>query len=122
MTNTNCLDGIKCPKCGNEDTFRIEVTTMATVTDDGAEVEHVDMDWDETSYAECAGCYKFGQLSHFKVQSEVPPGAPLPLTLPDALHALLSHIEEDVPLENVSRHFRDALDNARALANDRRAV
>ena len=33
--NTNCLEGIKCPKCGNEDKFVISVVAHATVTDDG---------------------------------------------------------------------------------------
>jgi hypothetical protein len=71
-TNTNCLEGVTCPACGNEDTFRIEVTAMATVTDDGAEVEHGDMDWDETRYAECARCHEHGKLSHFMAPTEAP--------------------------------------------------
>ena len=122
MTNTNCLDGVKCPACGNEDTFRIEVTTMATVTDDGAEVEHGDMKWDETSYAECDDCAECGKLSHFKADSEAPPGSPPPPpTLLAALDSLLSHIDEDVPLESVSRHLQDAVADARAaLARARR--
>ena len=70
MTNTNCLEGITCPACGNEDRFRVEVTTMAIVTDDGAKVEHSDLHWDETSYAECAICLKHGALSHFEAQSD----------------------------------------------------
>jgi hypothetical protein len=65
MTNTNCLEGVKCPACGNEDTFRIAVTTIAAVTDDGAEVEHGDMDWNPTSYAECASCHEYGTLARF---------------------------------------------------------
>ena len=66
--------------------FRIEVTTMATVTDDGAEAEHGGMDWDETSYAECANCLEHGKLSHFTAQVEAPPGSPPPA--PTLLEAL----------------------------------
>jgi hypothetical protein len=58
--------------------FRIEVTTMATVTDDGTEFEYGHVEWDETSYAECANCLKHGKLSDFGAQSKVPP-APEPL-------------------------------------------
>jgi len=65
MTNENCLEGIKCPACGNEDVFRIGVTTTAIVTDDGAEVEHGEMEWDKDSHAECANCLERGKLSHF---------------------------------------------------------
>ena len=35
MINTNCLENIKCPTCGNEEWFRIAAKTIATVTDDG---------------------------------------------------------------------------------------
>jgi hypothetical protein len=38
---------------------------MATVTDDGAEVEHGDMEWDQNSYAECVNCKEHGKLAHF---------------------------------------------------------
>ncbi len=65
MTNTNCLEDVRCPACGNEDTFRFAVITMATVTDDGAEVEHGDMEWDQNSYAECVNCKEHGKLAHF---------------------------------------------------------
>jgi hypothetical protein len=86
MTNTNNLEGVKCPACGNEETFRIQITTMAEVTDDGAEAEHGDIEWDETSYAECANCYHHGRLLHFKAQGEAPPGSRPPApTLLDAL-------------------------------------
>jgi hypothetical protein len=116
MTNENCLDGIKCPACGTEDTFRIEVTTMATVTDDGAEVDHGDMDWDETSYAECANCHQHGKLSHFKALSEAPhESSPPQPKLLAALASLLSSIDEDVPLETVSRHFREAVAEVRVV-------
>ena len=36
-TNTNCLDGVRCPGCGNQDHFLITATVTARVTDDGAE-------------------------------------------------------------------------------------
>ncbi len=47
MTNTNCLEGIQCPQCGNADRFRIVATSLFTVTDDGTE-DHGDVEWDST--------------------------------------------------------------------------
>ena len=64
MTNTNCLENIKCPACGNEEWFRIAATTIVTVTDDGTE-DLGDMEWDDDSYAECAQCHRHGTLKDF---------------------------------------------------------
>jgi hypothetical protein len=69
MTNTNCLADIKCPACGNEESFRIQATTLALVTDDGTD-ELGDMEWDDDSYAECAQCLKAGKLRDFQPTRE----------------------------------------------------
>lgn len=66
MTNTNCLENIKCPACGNEESFRIAARTMVTVIDQGVE-DHGDMEWDVDSYAECGECCRHGTLKDFKV-------------------------------------------------------
>ena len=66
MTNTNCLEDIQCPACGNEESFRIAATTIVTVTDDGTD-DPGDMEWDDESYAECAGCFRHGTLKDFEV-------------------------------------------------------
>ncbi len=66
MTNTNCLENIKCPACGNEESFRIAGTTIFTVTDDGTE-DHGDIEWDDESYAECTACLRHGTLKDFQV-------------------------------------------------------
>jgi len=70
MTNTNCLENFKCPACGNEESFRIAATTIATVTDDGTE-DHGDMEWDDDSYAECPQCHRHGALKEFKVRNDL---------------------------------------------------
>jgi hypothetical protein len=73
MTNTNCLEGIKCPACDNEGRFRIAGTAVFTVTDDGTE-DHGDIEWDDGSYAECTGCGRHGTLKDFKAKpSPLPP-------------------------------------------------
>ena len=71
MTNTNCLEGIECPKCGNDSRFYVGVRTRAEVTDDGAET-FGDMIWDDTSYAECPECEHFGTLGEFQIGAVKP--------------------------------------------------
>jgi hypothetical protein len=69
MANTNCLAGIKCPKCGNEDLFLISATCWATVTDDGVESTE-DLEWDGESQCLCKQCrftdgmHAFEEVNH----------------------------------------------------------
>ena len=79
MTNTNCLEIIKCPACGNEESFRFAARTIATVTDDGVD-DYGDMEWDDESYAECAACLRHGTLKDFsgRVSGPVPAATEVP--------------------------------------------
>jgi hypothetical protein len=72
MTNTNCLEDIKCPECGNEDRFRIAATALFTVTDNGTD-DYTDVEWDDDSHAECVECHRPGTIRDFK-----PKPSPLP--------------------------------------------
>jgi hypothetical protein len=74
MTNTNCLEGIKCPACGNEDRFRIAATSLFTVTDDGTD-DYADVDWDDDSYADCPECGRHGTLKDFRAKPSPPVAA-----------------------------------------------
>jgi predicted RNA-binding Zn-ribbon protein involved in translation (DUF1610 family) len=65
MTNENCLEGVKCPDCGNEDRFFIAANVMVDVTDSGADVEG-DMEWDEKSFTRCPQCGMTGELRDFE--------------------------------------------------------
>lgn len=67
MTNTNCLEGVKCPACGNEDRFRISVTIDAIVTDGGAEpADNNHWDWNGESDCRCCNCGHYGKFKDFK--------------------------------------------------------
>jgi hypothetical protein len=71
MSNENCLRGIRCPKCGNEDRFFIVATILADVTDDGADIaRHTDMEWDDDSHTRCPDCDRDGPLAEFRVHDE----------------------------------------------------
>jgi len=67
--NTNCLKGVKCPKCGQEDTFKIEASCLFTVTDDGTEDEGNGHEWDDTNYCECFDCGYHGTVADFTIEN-----------------------------------------------------
>ena len=63
--NTNCLEHIACPQCGNDSALKIAVTALAHVTDDGAET-FGDLEWDDQSFAACPACGREGKLGEFR--------------------------------------------------------
>lgn len=69
--NTNCLKGIRCPKCGNESSFHISTFVTAIVTDEGATAEG-DMEWDDESPILCPDCEHFGTVKQFHRREERP--------------------------------------------------
>lgn len=71
MSNTNCLEGIRCPECGYEDGFNISVTITATVymTDDGySEEENVETNWDDDDFMSCGDCGYEAVVENFRVK------------------------------------------------------
>jgi len=67
--NTNCLDGLKCQKCGSLGPFRVESTCMATWDDDGIGATD-GFDFSPDSFARCGECDATGTV-HSLLQSEV---------------------------------------------------
>lgn len=69
MANSNCLEGIACPACGQEECFRIAIKTTVLVYDDGTEEDNLagDTEWDDTSYCECRDCGHHGVVKDFKM-------------------------------------------------------
>jgi len=72
VANTNCLAGFKCPECGFEDCFRIEITTMIDVYDDGTEGFVTNTEWDRNSTCICVNCDKIGKVSDFYASNRLP--------------------------------------------------
>lgn len=66
MANTNCLAGIQCPKCGEEDHFRVEATAMFNLTDDGTDFPY-NVEWSDTSIMICSDCQHVGTVAEFTI-------------------------------------------------------
>lgn len=90
MPNENCLEGMKCPKCGHEDSFGIACDIVMSVTDEGINDNIGDYDWDDDAYCECRECGHSGTVKDF--QMLVPPTTLK--TLVDRLKALKEEHEQ----------------------------
>jgi hypothetical protein len=72
MTNSNCLEGIRCPACGQEDRFKITALITCAVTDNGSEPVG-DHEWDDDSSTRCSVCGFDGKLRNFRSRNLLPP-------------------------------------------------
>ncbi|PKM46904.1 MAG: hypothetical protein CVV05_00370 [Gammaproteobacteria bacterium HGW-Gammaproteobacteria-1] len=66
-TNTNCLEGMRCPspECGSEGAFRIVGLTTATMGDDGAD-EYEGLEYDGKAPCRCVACGHQGIVAEFR--------------------------------------------------------
>ncbi len=62
--NTNCLAGIRCPRCQQADLFSIQATAWFRVSDDGTDT-FGDVVWDRTSAIRCPACGQTGTVAGF---------------------------------------------------------
>lgn len=111
MPNTNVLEGMRCPKCGSEEPFRINISMDAEVSDNGTDVNsHMDIEWEDGSRCECLACDHVGSVREFEIdpQPQTPERAPL---TPDSrqLSAILAALRfaqtikfEDMPSDIVN--------------------
>ena len=65
MSNTNCLAGIRCPSCGSEGPFIIQVTQQVRMYDEGTEECGSDIQWGDASYMRCEACDFDGTAADF---------------------------------------------------------
>lgn len=70
MANKNCLEGMKCPKCGQENNLRISATAVFDVTDEGAEL-FGSVNWDDDSRVVCPHCMEITKVSRCRGVSSV---------------------------------------------------
>lgn len=62
--NTNCLEDVRCPRCGQEDNFKILCTAWFDVEDDGTD-DPEEVSWGGNSQVVCPECQRRGKLSDF---------------------------------------------------------
>lgn len=65
--NTNCLTGLRCPKCGSLEPFNIVCTVVTTFYDAGSDEDH-DHEWDDKSYCSCVECGFEGTVKDFNIK------------------------------------------------------
>jgi len=69
MSNTSCLEGKRCPACGQEERLHIEATVMVLVYDHGIEDEF-DYEWGDESPCNCPDCGHSGLLRDFEIDNQ----------------------------------------------------
>lgn len=67
--NENCLEGIRCPECGNTDEFYIYGSATFLVVDDGVE-DTVNPEWDNDSPTQCTQCKHTDDLYFFMEENQ----------------------------------------------------
>lgn len=75
MTKINCLEGVRCPNCGQDERFTITALVECDVTDDGAwATDNSHYDWDSDSPCCCPACGRHGKLREFRALPPDPEG------------------------------------------------
>lgn len=68
--NSNCLQGMECPKCKAPGPFRIAAVITVLVHDDGTEDEGGDYEWLPASFCECVECAHKATIKDFTVKQK----------------------------------------------------
>src|SRR5208282_1322179 len=106
--NTNCLEGMKCPKCGSLEPFKIEISTLVKIFDDGTDDDLGNHSWGDNSYCECCECAYAATAGDFKADKPNRPLLPYSVLLlyPDSMtdgrrQTYFAHVEAANPSEAV---------------------
>jgi hypothetical protein len=108
--NTNCLEGIKCPDCGNDGPFTVSVRGWAVLTDDGLQSVQ-DADWEDDSMTYCARCSKEGPWESFKI----PKAKARARAILDEFNALQAEYEKSVAEDQREKYQLQASGNVQAM-------
>jgi hypothetical protein len=65
--NSNCLEGVRCPKCKVEGPFNIVAEVTVKVFDEGVAEVSGDTDWGDESTIICLGCQHFANVKNFRM-------------------------------------------------------
>jgi hypothetical protein len=71
MGNTNCLAGMRCPKCKSERKFLIRCSALMAVTDEGTDYcGDAETDWEDDSFCACCDCDMTGEVKDFRIKTK----------------------------------------------------
>jgi hypothetical protein len=70
MSNTNCLEGVRCPQCGYEDGFYISALVELYVVHDGTEDQGGDHEWEGGSPCRCGSCGHQATVRDFCIENQ----------------------------------------------------
>lgn len=66
--NHNCLEGVRCFNCLQEDVFHVAAVILVEVRDNGTEDLQTDYEWNDDSYCKCPTCGQEGKLLDFTIE------------------------------------------------------
>lgn len=67
--NNNCLQGVKCPKCGSFGDFKTVVSSTMRVSDDGTEELGGDTEFETDAWTQCCECQHQGVWWDFQEEN-----------------------------------------------------
>lgn len=105
--NTNCLAGMKCPKCDSLEPFSIVCKIGCLVYDDGTDLDHSwDTEWDADSYCRCHECEFEGIVHDFKAQETRKVCIEISWTESSEYNAVAEvEVPVDMPIQHVPAHL-----------------
>ena len=68
--NSNCLEGMECPKCKQHETFHISTEVWVEVQDTGTEDLQQDYEWDKKNPCKCPECNFEGTIKTFTIKGK----------------------------------------------------
>jgi len=70
MTNTNILEGMRCPQCKSDGPFRIRAEVLVLMDDDGTLDDLSGSEWTEDSQCECDACDHAGTVKDYTIKTK----------------------------------------------------
>ena len=66
MANVNCLQGMRCPRCGSEGPYVIAAHVLIEVSDSGTGDIRGEVYWADDHACQCQACQTWGQVGTYK--------------------------------------------------------
>jgi len=74
--NVNCLQGLRCPRCGQQDELLVWAKVCVSLTDDGTDPfadslkMHGDVEYDNSSTTQCPDCDYQDTMLSFMIRNQ----------------------------------------------------